>query len=93
MNMALKETVNVLKRLLEHIGHDLEKAVEGNKAASQRVRTHSIEFEKTAKVYRKESIAAERKEVKILKPSAKKGNVFTEAAMRRPTAKLPSKKK
>jgi len=90
--MALKETVNVLKKLLEHIGHDLDKAVEGNKAASQRVRTHSIQFEKTAKVYRKESIAAERKEIKP-KPVVKKGNVLAEVAMKRPTAKLPSKKR
>ena len=59
--MALKETVNTLKSILSEIGYDLEKANGGNKAASQRVRTASIRFEKVAKVYRKESVASEKK--------------------------------
>jgi len=59
--MALKDTVSTLKKLIENINRDLDKAIAGNKAASQRVRTGSIKFEKTAKTYRKESIAVEKK--------------------------------
>ena len=59
--MALKETTNKMKDLLEQITKDLEKCERGNKAASQRVRTGTIKLEKTAKLYRKESIAMEKK--------------------------------
>jgi hypothetical protein len=58
--MGLKETTHQMKKLLEDILHDLGKASDGNKTASQRVRTHSIKLAKTAKMYRKESVAAER---------------------------------
>ncbi|MDN3509077.1 MAG: hypothetical protein P0S93_03535 [Candidatus Neptunochlamydia sp.] len=41
---------------------DLRKTSEkGNKAPSQRVRTGTVKFEKLAKQYRKESIAADKK--------------------------------
>jgi hypothetical protein len=50
---------------------DLEKAANGNKAASQRVRTGTVRLEKTAKKYRKESIKAE-KSGSFKKPAAKK---------------------
>ncbi len=59
--MALKDTMNKMRGLLGELCHDLEKSERGNKAASQRVRTGSIKFEKTAKLYRKESVAAEKK--------------------------------
>ena len=49
-----------MRELLAAISVDIEKAANGNKAASQRVRTGSIRLEKTAKLYRKESISAER---------------------------------
>ena len=74
--MALKETVNQLKPLLERLCEDLEKGLRGNRAASQRVRTGSIIFAKLAKLYRKESIAEERskgpKRGKIKKKAIKK---------------------
>lgn len=59
--MALKNTIKGLQDLLHHVTHDLQKADHGNKAASQRVRTGTIKLEKLAKVYRKESIAEEKK--------------------------------
>lgn len=59
--MALKNTVKDVHHLLARITHDLQKAERGNKAASQRVRTGTIKLEKLAKLYRKESIAEERK--------------------------------
>ena len=58
--MALNETTRRMRELLAAISVDIEKAANGNKAASQRVRTGSIRLEKTAKLYRKESISAER---------------------------------
>ncbi len=66
--MAFKETVQVMKKLLADLSKDLEKGFFGNKAASQRVRVNSILFEKTSKVFRKESLTAERK---VLKGSKK----------------------
>ena len=65
--MALKDTANRLKELLNALCKDLEKANSGNKAAAQRVRTGSIKLEKVAKVYRKESVFAEKKEMKAAK--------------------------
>ena len=58
--MALNDTVKHMRELLGAICVDLEKAVNGNKAASQRVRTGTIKMEKIAKKYRKESIHAEK---------------------------------
>lgn len=58
--MSLKDTVEVLRSLLASVTVDLEKAVNGNKAAAQRVRTASIRFEKVSKMYRKESIRSEK---------------------------------
>lgn len=59
--MALKNTIKGIQDLLAGITSDLQKAENGNKAASQRVRTGTIKLEKIAKVYRKESIADEKK--------------------------------
>jgi len=72
--MALKETIVQVRELLSEMCCDLEKAVKGNKMAAQRVRTASILFAKVAKVYRKESIAAEKplKPVKVAKVSKRK---------------------
>lgn len=74
--MALKQTVNEMNQLLAEITQDLQKAEGGNKAASQRVRTGTINLEKVAKKYRKESIAEEKKTKgtakKAAKPAAKK---------------------
>ncbi len=59
--MALKDTVAVMRKELSDLCRDLEKANGGNKSASQRVRTATIKLAKIAKVYRKESLLAERK--------------------------------
>ena len=58
--MALKETIQQVRELLAELSCDLEKAAEGNRAAAQRVRTGSVKFAKIAKVYRKESVTAEK---------------------------------
>lgn len=70
--MALKDTVKHLRDLLAQITTDLEKAEKGNKAASQRVRTSTVKLEKTAKLYRKESIRSEKTATKAPKKAAKK---------------------
>ena len=56
--MVLKDTINTVREQLIEMSHDLEKAAKGNQTAAQRVRTHSIKFAKTAKIFRKESIEA-----------------------------------
>lgn len=70
--MALKDSIKTMNVLLSAITKDLVKAEKGNKAASQRVRTNSIKLEKTAKKYRKESVAEEKKCVKKGKKPVKK---------------------
>jgi hypothetical protein len=89
--MALKETVNQMKALLAHVTHDLEKAVEGNKAASQRVRTATIKLEKVAKTFRKESVSAERGGSKAGKKSASKPKAAKKA--KAPVKKAAAKKR
>lgn len=59
--MGLKETSNALMKLLEDCEKNLQKAASGNKAAAQRVRTGTIKLEKLSKLYRKESVAMEKK--------------------------------
>jgi|GEM_PF-2204779 len=70
--MALKDIVKNMQALLEQISKDLYKAWEnGNKTASQRVRTNTIKFAKLSKQYRKDSITCE-KGIKKCKKSTKK---------------------
>lgn len=64
MDMALKDTIQTMRKQLNEICRDLDKSQSGNKAAAQRVRTCTIKLAKTAKMYRKESVAAEKKEGK-----------------------------
>lgn len=71
--MALKETYKHLKDLLVGITHDLDKAENGNKAASQRVRTGTVKLEKIAKLYRKESIKSEKLTKGTKRPAKKAG--------------------
>lgn len=59
--MAFKDTVNTLKELACAITTDLEKSLKGNGAASQRVRVNTVELEKVAKQYRKESMVVRKK--------------------------------
>jgi peptidoglycan hydrolase CwlO-like protein len=77
--MALNQTVNEMRTLLSGIQSDLEKAIGGNKAASQRVRTGTVSLEKVAKRYRKESIVTEKKTKGRAKPAS--------AAKKKPAAK------
>jgi len=86
--MGFNDTVKRMRELLAAISVDLEKAVGGNKAASQRVRTATIRLEKIAKNYRKESIASEKqggKKKKAAKPAAKKAKPAAKKA--KPAAK------
>lgn len=70
--MALSSTVQSMQELLAQIVVNLEKANRGNKAAAQRVRTGTVKLEKTAKIYRKESVAAEKASVGKRKKASKK---------------------
>lgn len=87
--MALKDTIKNLRDLLSNITHDLQKAENGNKAASQRVRTGTVRLEKVAKAYRKESIKGEKGTTKAVKKSAKKTSAPKKAAAPK---KAPAKK-
>lgn len=58
--MSLKDTVKNLRTILHEVTTDLNKAENGNKAASQRVRTGTIRLEKVSKLFRKESIKSEK---------------------------------
>lgn len=88
--MALKQTVGEMNRLISAINADLEKADKGNKAAAQRVRVGSIDLEKVAKRYRKESIAAEKKQAGSGKKAVKKK--AAKKAAKKPAAKKAEKK-
>lgn len=94
--MALKETIQTLKKQIEDLQHDLEKASTGVKAASQRVRIGTIRLAKVAKTYRKESIASEKGKNKSKAPPLKglKAVKKTKSAtpVKRATAKLPTKR-
>lgn len=60
--MALKTTIAQLKKLLSEIQINLDRAdTKGNKSAAQRARTGTIKLAKLAKLYRKESVLAEKK--------------------------------
>jgi len=89
--MALKTTVEHLKRYLSEISHDLEKAGRGNKAAAQRVRTNTIKFAKLAKQYRKESISEGSKGRK--KTAKRKTASRKRAAPRKKTARKAAPRK
>jgi len=95
--MAIKETYKHLKDLLSAISHDLDKAENGNKAASQRVRTGTVKLEKIAKLFRKESIKTE-KATKGTKKPAKKTTAkkttkpASKTAAHKPAHKAPAKK-
>lgn len=70
--MSLKDTFKHMKELLCNITADLEKSENGNKAASQRVRTGTVRLEKVAKLFRKESISSEKKNKGQKKPTSTK---------------------
>ena len=94
--MALKDTANKMTDLLESIQQNLQKAEKGNKAAAQRVHTESIKFEKIAKLYRKESIKAEKsglmKKSKLAAKTAKAAAKKPARATKATTKKACTKK-
>jgi len=65
--MALKETMHEMEHLLSGVSRDLTKVHCGNKSAAQRVRVKTIRLERLAKMFRRESVAAE-KGGKLRKP-------------------------
>lgn len=73
--MSLKQTERALEELLQGLLFDLKKAMRGNKSAAQRVRTGSIEFAKTAKLYRKESVQVLKSQLKRTVAKKKKKTV------------------
>ncbi|MBS0625811.1 MAG: hypothetical protein JSS32_07165 [Verrucomicrobia bacterium] len=73
--MSLTDTMNQLNHLITNLSKDLTKAYRGNKAAAQRVRTGTIKLEKVAKVFRKESVTAERTGKFKKKPKEKSKSV------------------
>ena len=76
--MALGETFGKLENLLQSLAKDLLKATRGNKSAAQRVRVGTIKLEKVGKLFRKESVDAERKE-KTRKRKTKKRKKYKAA--------------
>jgi len=91
--MALKDTIKHMRDLLEQITYDLPKAENGNKAASQRVRTSTVKLEKTAKKYRKESIVSERGTKGKKRPAAAKKATTKKAAAKKPAKSTKTKTK
>lgn len=91
--MALKDTCSHLKTLIQEINGDLQKAEEGNKAAAQRCRTNSIRFEKAAKLFRKESVQAEKNGgLKKSKASKKKSGASGATAQSKKSKEASPKK-
>lgn len=62
--MTLKDTIHTMQDLIEVLAKDLEKSSRGNKAAARRVRVGTIQMEKLAKQYRRESVLKRKKIVK-----------------------------
>ena len=58
--MPLVETIEQLDQLFAALAKDLMKVRRGNKAAAQRVRVGTIELTRVGKVFRKESVSAEK---------------------------------
>lgn len=58
--MPLVETIDLLDSLFASLANDLRKVRRGNKAAAQRVRVGTIELSRVGKVFRKESLSAEK---------------------------------
>jgi len=91
--MTFESTAKTMSKLLSALTLDLEKAVHGNKAASQRVRTGTIKLEKAAKKYRKLSIKAEKSGVFKKAKKAKASKTKKAPVKKAKKAKAPVKKK
>ena len=59
--MGFNDTITQLGTLLSKTVSDLSKVHKGNKSAAQRVRVSTINIEKIAKKFRKESVILEKK--------------------------------
>lgn len=74
--MSFTETMGELHHLLTQLLKDLDKTARGNKTAAQRVRTGTIKLEKIGKIFRKESVLAEKsgrfKKKTVVKKSLKR---------------------
>lgn len=70
--MALADTTGKLENILEGLAKDLNKVGRGNKSAAQRVRVGTIKLEKVAKLFRKESVDAEKAILRKQKKAKKK---------------------
>ena len=90
--MALKDTIKQMRDLLSNISSDLEKSDNGNKAASQRVRTGTVRLEKVGKLYRKESIKHEKTTKGTKKSSGKKAPAKKATSAKKPVAKAAASK-
>ncbi len=93
--MGLHDTVSEMQKLLQEIGFNLEKSLRGNNAAAQRARITTIQFEKLAKKYRKESIAEGKKGKKAAKKksSAPKKKVHHKHHAKKKTTKRKAARK
>ncbi|MEM7175765.1 MAG: histone [Chlamydiota bacterium] len=89
--MALKSTLKKMEMLLSQLALNLAKAEKGNKAASQRVRTLSIQFAKVAKVYRKESMQINRTTRKQKKTPTRKKAPMKKSIKRKKTTQAKRK--
>ncbi len=59
--MALNDTMQRLHHLIEAVAKDLVKVTRGNRSAAQRVRVGTLHLQKWGKLFRKESLHAERR--------------------------------
>jgi hypothetical protein len=91
--MSLKDTFKQMRDLLCNITSDLEKSENGNKAASQRVRTGTVKLEKVAKLFRKESISNEKKNKGQKRPSKAAGSKAKSSSKKVTKSKAPAKAK
>lgn len=73
--MAFQKTTETLVELCEAVLHDIPKALKGNKSAGQRIRTGTIKIAKISKVWRKESLEQEQKQVKKRKTRTRRKKV------------------
>lgn len=59
--MALNDTMQRLHHLIGQIAKDLVKVSRGNHSAAQRVRVWTLHLQKLGKLFRKESLTAEKR--------------------------------
>lgn len=90
--MALAANTKKMEALLEGIAKDLKKAMRGNKAAAQRVRTKTIKLEKLAKLWRKESIKTGFSKKKVAKKKVAKKRVVKRKVAAKRTVRKAAKK-